>query len=744
MRRYCVAALPAAILFVTTSLVLPAQTPPGAAAKAKPASAADTAASGAPVKDLPVRKVVLYKNGVGYFEHAGTVNGNQKVSIDFTSSQLNDVLQSLTVLDQGGGRIAGVNYNSTTPLAEQLKLLSLGMDDDPTSTEFFQALRGQRVEVTGAPGGVINGRLMAIESRTEKTGGTDDAGNANTIDKFYLTIVAATGAVRVIELTPQLSVRPLDTNLQGQVDRYLELLSTTHSSGLRHLTLNAVGQGQRDLRVSYISEVPVWKSTYRMVFPKDPNGKAILQGWAVVDNTVGADWDNVQLSLVAGAPQSFIQPLSQPLYIKRQEIPIATEAQLTPQTHEAAEDKTVMMNSQLIAPARVMAAAPRRKAMGSNAAFGVAGMEGMGTGSGGGMGSGSGSGYGPGSGGNVGGGVYRPTDAVSDGDVATNAFDDFFEYALTQQVSIHKNESAMVPILQQELPAQHVTLWSEREPTPLRAVWLENASKLTLDAGSFSIFESGEFAGEGLLDPIHPGEKRLLSYAADQAVRVRVTDRQQGRTLHHVSIGRGVVVETQMDEATVTYTAANSADVDRAVLIETPRRSGGWSLDDGLKPDETAANVYRFKLPVAAHTTAKLEVRQHGPEQVRVQLNAVQNQSDYLLDLAKRVPNVIETLKPVIDAQTAIAKLDWNIAESKRDEETASADEARARENLTALKGNEAARRFVDELNHAEDTLQAARKHTAELDAQKQNAVDKLNGLIAALSFDWDVTAAAK
>ncbi len=113
----------------------------------------------------------------------------------------------------------------------------------------------------------------------------------------------------------------------------------------------------------------------------------------------------------------------------------------------------------------------------------------------------------------------------SEGDVSTNAFDDFFEYALTQPVTIHKNESAMVPILQQELPAEHVTLWSEKEPTPLRAVWLENKSKLTLDSGSFSIFESGEFAGEGLLDPIHPGEKRLLSYAADQAVRVKVTAR---------------------------------------------------------------------------------------------------------------------------------------------------------------------------------------------------------------------------
>jgi len=91
--------------------------------------------------------------------------------------------------------------------------------------------------------------------------------------------------------------------------------------------------------VSYISEVPVWKSTYRMVFPRTANGSAIVQGWAVVDNTVGADWDNVQLSLVAGAPQSFIQPLSQPLYTRRPEIPIATGVETTPQTHEAADNE---------------------------------------------------------------------------------------------------------------------------------------------------------------------------------------------------------------------------------------------------------------------------------------------------------------------------------------------------------------------------------------------------------------------
>ena len=722
--------------FTLTLSAQPPAAPP--TAKAKQPTAQPSLAPPQVVKDLPVRKVVLYKNGVGYFEHAGTVSGNQRVAIDFTSPQLNDVLQTLTVLDEGGGRIAAVSYNSTTPLSEQLKAISLGMTDDPSSTELYKALRGQRVEVTGGPGGIITGRLMSIESRTEKIGDPDTS--TTTIDKYYLTVIALSGAVRVIELTPTLSVRPLDSNLQGQLDRYLELLSTTHANGLRHLTLDALGQGQRQLHVSYISEVPVWKSTYRLVFPRTANGSAVVQGWAVVDNTVGADWDNVQLSLVAGSPQSFIQPLSQPLYTRRPEIPISTEAQTTPQTHEAAEapepppPPPPPMAEKSMAFARKMKA-PNMHMRGEN--IGAASQEVEVEAD-----KASLSAIAPGaSGGSMGtGGVYRPSDAISEGDVTTKAFDDYFEYALTQPVTIHKNESAMVPILQQELPADHVTLWSERESTPLRAVWLENKSTLTLDSGSFSIFESGEFAGEGLLDPIHPGEKRLLSYANDQAVRVKVTARDNKRTLHHVQIREGVVVETYMNVASVTYSANNSADLDRVVLLEHPRANNGWTLDGDLKPAETSPNLYRFRLAVAPHSTATLEVRERGPVNTTVTLNADENQSAYLLDLVKRAPDALDKLKPVIDAQAALADLDRRIAESKKIEQAAAADEARARENLTALKGNEAAKRFVEELNRAEDLLQSTRKQTADLEQQKRAAVEKLNGLISQVSFDWDVT----
>jgi Carboxypeptidase regulatory-like domain len=761
------------------------------------------------VEALPVRKVVLYKNGVGYFEHAGSVTGNQRVSIDFTSSQLNDVLQSLTVLDEGGGRIAGVNYNSTTPLAEQLKTLALGMTDDPTSTELFQALRGQRVEVAGGPasglgGGAITGRLMSIESRTEKKQGDDDT----TIEKYYLTVVASSGAVRVIELTPTLSVRPLDANLQGQLDRYLELLSSAHSTGLRHLTLNALGQGQRPLRVSYISEVPVWKSTYRIVFPHSgANTRAIVQGWAVVDNTVGADWDNVQLSLVAGSPQSFIQPLSQPLYMRRQLVAIATGVETAPQTHEAAlgfgpggisgtvtdQSGAVVSNATVtitaiggdtvatantssngsfsvpslppgmytvnVAASGFQTYAQRNVRVGGaraanvNAALRV-GSESQAVNVGaapmamaapaqvfatdsnvaalGGSGSGNGMVYA--------GGVYRPSDAIREGDVSTNAFDDFFEYSLAQPVTIHKNESAMVPILQQELPAEHVSLWNPNQRSPLRAVWLENKSKLTLDAGSFSIFESGEFAGEGLLDPIYPGEKRLLSYANDQAVKMAISDRVDNSRIHHLSINKGSIVETWMQVQGATYTANNTGDEDRVVLIEHPRHTGesGWVLDGKLDAAETTSTLYRLRLSVPAHDSAKIEVHEHGPQYTVVNLQQQPEQREFVLELTRQIPDAKAQLQPVLDAQDVLADINEQIAKAKKAEETAAADEARYRENVTALKGSDGAKRFVDELNHAEDQLQAMRKQIGDLEVRRAAASEKLDQVISGLSYDWN------
>ncbi len=136
-------------------------------------SSAGVAQSSAPSSSvrLPVKRVILYKNGVGYFEHSGQVNGNEDVNIDFTTAQLNDVLKSLTALDLGKGRITGIAYNSIAPINKRLGALRLPLGEDTTTAQFLDAIRGARIEVHSGNESA-SGRLLSVEQR--ELAGKDD------------------------------------------------------------------------------------------------------------------------------------------------------------------------------------------------------------------------------------------------------------------------------------------------------------------------------------------------------------------------------------------------------------------------------------------------------------------------------------------------------------------------------------------------------------------------------------------
>lgn len=496
---------------------------------------------------LPVRHVALYKNGVGYFEHDGRVRGNQAVSIAFTTAQLNDVLKSLTAIDLNGGRIADVSYNSTAPLEQRLSTLQIPIGEKTTTAEFLDALRGAQVEVRN--GGIAtSGRLLSVETNTSSTEEVDEK-HSRKETYTELSVVTGSGELRTFRLTPATSVRLLEHDVNQEVGRYLSLISSTRAADVRKMTIATEGSGERELRVSYISEVPVWKSTYRIVLPAQANQKPLLQGWAVVDNTVGEDWDNVELALIAGAPQSFVQEISQPYYARRPVVGLPEQAMLSPQTHE----QTLEEYSKLEAP--VPPSAPFGAIHGAtDGLLTKSGTNGFAFGS---------AGKAAGAGSGVGGGVFR-TDrdkiAVSNGapqmiDLAesqqrtasTQDIGDLFEYKIKQPVTIRKNQSALVPILQARVDAEKVTLWSPREPRPLRALWLANSSGLTLDGGSFSIQEEQTFAGEGLMEAIRPGEKRLISYAADPAVQIKSDVKGEGQRVTQVRIHHGMLFQESLE-----------------------------------------------------------------------------------------------------------------------------------------------------------------------------------------------------
>src|SRR6266849_2784280 len=542
---------------------------------------------------LPVRRVVLYKNGVGYFEHLGRVRGSQDVHVDFTSAQLNDVLKSLTVLDLSGGKISGVDYNSEAPLARRLATLRLTLGENPTMADFLAALRGARLEVRSGSGAAMAGKLLSVEKKSREKDGA-------TTEWTEISLVNDGGEVRSAEVTPATSVRIAEKDLQVEVGRYLGLIASSRDQDLRRMTISTTGPGERNLYVSYISEVPIWKTTYRLVLSSKTEKKPLLQGWAIVDNTIGEDWNDVELSLVAGAPHSFIQQLSQPYYGRRPVVPLPESVQLTPQTHASTLE-------------------PSAHWMAGGVPGGVAG--GVMGGVIGGLGSGSGSAAGR---------LMAPkvvppppppamAEAVeveeareeSEPFAEGNALGDLFEYKLKERVTIRKNQSALVPILQMDIAGEKVSLWSESlgVARPLRALWVNNASSLTLDGGSFSVLDSNTFAGEGLMEAIKPGERRLLSYATDLGLLVD-TKLDSGRErVTRVRIYRGTMTTTSEEREKKTYIVRNEDTTPRTLVIEHPARPEWKLAEDGPNPEEKALGLYRFRMSVEPKKTERLVIK---------------------------------------------------------------------------------------------------------------------------------------
>jgi hypothetical protein len=718
----------------------PAQEKPAPATKPRTTEAG----SGAPesanpaAAKLPVRRVVLYKNGVGYFEHLGRVRGSQDVHVDFTSAQLNDVLKSLTVLDLSGGKISGVDYNSEAPLARRLATLRLALGENPTMVDFLGALRGARLEVRSGNGAAMAGKLLSVEEKSRvKDNGTNEW--------TEISLVSDSGEVRTAEVTPATNVRIAEKDLQVEVGRYLGLIASSRDQDLRRMTISTNGGGERNLYVSYISEVPIWKTTYRLVLSSKPDKKPLLQGWAIVDNTIGEDWNDVELSLVAGAPHSFIQQLSQPYYGRRPVVPLPESVQLTPQTHAATLEPS-------------LTASPD---MSGGVIGGVAG--GMGSGSGGGVGGGSFH-AGPAAGGLHGRlmtsmatpGPPPPPDPSmpeeaeveeareeSEAVAAGNSLGDLFEYKLKERVTIRKNQSALVPILQTDIAAERVSLWSESlgVARPLRTLWVDNANSLTLDGGSFSVLENNTFAGEGLLDAIKPGERRLLSYATDLGLLVDAKLESALQRVTRVWIHGGTMTATSEDREKKTYIVRNEDTTSRTLVIEHPARPE-WTLrEDGPKPEEKAAGLYRFRLNVDAKKTERLVVNEAKPLYTRYELNLVTNDDIELLLRQKSINGDIEKVLRTITAQKkVVADLDGTIKEQQKAIDQIFTDQGRLRENMKALKGSAEEKtllqRYTKQLDEEETQLDALRKKKQDTEAQQKLANAVLQNRIQELQMD--------
>jgi len=652
-----------------------------------------------PAQSVPVTKVMLFSSGVGYFEHAGTVHGNSSTELRFKTSQINDILKSIMLQDRDGGRIGTITYPSQDPLAKTLKSFQVDIAQNPTLADLLNQLRGAHVSVqTG--GERLAGTVMGVETRQKLAAVGQPATTA------VLNLLSG-ATIRSVELQSISNLSLDDPELQDELTKALAALSQARDQDKKPVSIAFNGAGERRVRIGYVVETPVWKTSYRLMLEPKSN-VARIQGWAIVENQTESDWNNVSLSLVSGRPISFTMDLYQPLYARRPNVVPELYASLRPQVYAggiSGRADTVQMRD---------AAAPapqRRIGYDANGRPVVNQLQEV---------------------------VVTAANLAS---VAEKSFGtdnsvqsianalklgQLFQYTVGN-VTLARQKSAMIPIITDTVCIERVSIYNARvlASNPLNGVWFKNTTGKHLLQGPLTVLENDAYAGDAQVDNVPPDQNRLVSYGID--LDVTVSQRTgQTESLVGAKIVKGVLILDRRLARTVTYVADNKSTQAKELVIEHPLEPG-WKLVDTPKPFETTASVYRFKGAAPANKVTTLVVKQE----------LVQNETEALsnFDLPQLISysNTGELSKAVRDALAKAIQLKQAVAALEEQEHARTqqineitVEQARIRENMkTVAPSSQYYDRLLSKLNEQETTIErllAERKEAAPRRAAALNA----------------------
>lgn len=671
--------------------------------------------------ELPLKRVVLMNSGVGFFEHGASVDGSAEVELRFRVDQINDLLKSLLVEDAGGGRITSVAYDAQEPLARTLKTFSIDLSEDRPLAALLQQIRGEEVELTGSE--VMRGRILGVETRKERVG-------EETLEAAILNLATVDG-LAAVPLTEVKRVRLLNAKLDAELQAALRLLAGGLQADRKSVLLNFQGQGERKVRVAYLQEAPIWKTSYRLVLRDGQTPR--LQGWAIVENSSEQDWTDVGLTLVSGRPISFVMDLYQPLYVRRPQVEPELFASLRSQAYEQSlqDAQNGLLASQTIQ--QLNRAPGAGEAHKPGAAMG--GFGGGGAGPAGGAGKRS-----------LFGGLFTPEQSVqpvqpidpTQGFAAAATAGDvgeLFQYAIDAPVTLPRQRSAMLPIVDGACELARVSIYNPavQAKHPLHGVRLKNTTGVHLMQGPITVVDDGNYAGDAQIEDLAAGDSRLISYALDLETEVAFTPRESQKWTA-LKIVKGVLtaVDKIVDER--TYLAKNSSDADRTLLIEQPLQPE-FKLVEPAQAAEQTASLYRFELPLAAGKTAELKVRTERTMHSETALTEVDDDALLvLLQSGELNPKLREALVKLQERRAALAEAQSKIATAEKSIDVIGQEQNRIRQNMPQLdKTSELYQRYVKMFSEQEDQIAATRSRIAELSAESDQRRREVDEYVAQL-----------
>jgi hypothetical protein len=682
----------------------------GAAPEAKAAAKASPA--------LPITRVVLFSSGVGYFQREGNVDGDARVDLTFPEADVNDLLKSMVLQDMGGGQIGAVSYDSHDPVERTLQSFAINLNGSPTVAQVLTQARGEKVEVTlqqgaAAQPGNLTGSILGIEHA--KAPSKDGAA-----DVEQLNLWCAEG-LRSVKLADVQRLRFLNPVMESELRRALETLALSHDAQKKAVSLSFKGEGERKVRVGYVVESPVWKTSYRLVLDKDGKQKPFLQGWAVVENPTDEDWAGVGMALISGRPISFKMDLYQPLYVNRPVVEPELFASLRPPTYNGAMAKmdnngNIMTSGEFWFMRQTRPTVAKGRKTPEDHPHEVV-----------------------------------LNDAETPGPVVTkqlaermdlsgvqnmataSQLGDYFQYLIDQPVNLARQKSALLPIVNKDVEGTKVSIYNQavQAKHPLLGLKFKNTSGLHLMQGPITVFEGSTYAGDTRALDLQPNEERLLSYAVDLGTEVNPTVGPGSSRLTKIRLNKGIVFTTTKVREEKAYQVANRSQQDRLLVLEHPYRPE-FAIVSDTKPKEQARDVYRFEIPVAAgksltHTVAEerdvgstVQISNTNDDQMRLFIN--QTVSSQAVKAA--LGQALEKKAKVDESRRELQQVERKLNEIVQ-------DQTRLRANIKELPQGSAAhakylKKFDDQEGEIEDLRAKIKKYQDEEFAHRKTFDDFL------------------
>jgi hypothetical protein len=631
--------------------------------------------------EIPVRKVILYQNGVGYIERAGKVNGDT-LSLQVRPTQINDLLKSLTVIDKSKGRAVSISLPLEKTGDQILEELPDQVKNASGLLDVLKVFRGARAEVDGSEGRVT-GRVLGVEPMEVIEG------EEKKID-HRLTLETDAGQLRVYPVSAIQSLEIMDKTLAIGLQKSLDVSLNAGDWKPINLSVRLAGEKKHDLVASYIVEMPLWKPAYRLVY--QDGREPLLQGWAVVDNVSGEDWNDVDLSLVAGNPTSFIFDLHRPQFTDRVDLtPQRPRMAAAPIIEQAgrAKDQAPSKVARRESKKKAKRSRPKPSAPKMDYAAEMEPMEEAALGS-------------------AVGGEFDLDDALEDQGVTEaegTSLGALFRYDLPDPVTIPDRSSTLVAIVNKRVKGKEVVLFRPQHygrgggNKPLRAMLFTNNSGFTLETGPVTLYSQGTFVGEAFMKRMDPGMTTFLTFSGDDTVNLRTENFREEEGLKLVKIVDGMLVSEVLEINRTVYKVTNQGEKDVTAYVKVSMQPGA-KLRDKPKDTVETGNALFLPVKVKADSNKDLEAAWVKPVKRKVSIDTRLSTTllKMVLEAGKAPPKVQKAIQEILKVKSRLTELGEDASRIRREHRDMSNDQRRVRDNLELLRKTKGNKPLMDSL----------------------------------------------